>query len=580
MSDQLLQKLIGKLDCLINLVQSGQPIESGVVISPLTCDSIIDLCKTTIQELDCAGTPGAEHDDFLGGVKVFGPDYGLLKIKNQTQYVQVYSLIAASVTMDVNITNDTGNILAVDLSGSSGTNDQILEFIINWGTGQQEHDTGGMGSYDFTNEPYGVYNLQVYFVMASGNVFVTSAEITWDGTLGIGSPEGGGNTEYNIFFKNLYAKVECGLFTGDYFDEFGVYTFTFDFLSLTLPKIFNAYVLSGDDKEEGSGSTVVTATDFDIRDLIASQDGVMIYGSDDGSTPRIVKTLADGTIIVSGPLTDTELRASPVPISVASLPLPTGAATETTLAQRLSESDFDTKVGSLTETAPGTDTASSGLNGRLQRIAQRLTTLIANLGSPFQDGGSIGNTTFASIVADGANVVEGATADAAVVTDTTGTLSGKIRGLVKWAFERMPASLGQKTMANSLGVVISSDQSALPITSGKTILTVTSGATPITADTDIIAAVTSKRIKVISYAIFTDSTTQNVVTFKSNGTGGTALWVVPVQSPAAGAIFGANLTCGFPGFLFATAAGEKLTLDVSAATNIWYSLTYQADDAT
>jgi len=32
--------------------------------------------------------------------------------------------------------------------------------------------------------------------------------------------------------------------------------------------------------------------------------------------------------------------------------------------------------GALTETAPVTDTASSGLNGRLQRIAQRLTSLI------------------------------------------------------------------------------------------------------------------------------------------------------------------------------------------------------------
>lgn len=35
------------------------------------------------------------------------------------------------------------------------------------------------------------------------------------------------------------------------------------------------------------------------------------------------------------------------------------------------------QLGSLTETAPATDTASSGLNGRLQRVAQRLTSLIA-----------------------------------------------------------------------------------------------------------------------------------------------------------------------------------------------------------
>lgn len=65
-----------------------------------------------------------------------------------------------------------------------------------------------------------------------------------------------------------------------------------------------------------------------------------------------------------------------------------------------------TIIGAVNETAPGTDTASSGLNGRLQRIAQRLTSLIALL----------------------------------------------------------PASLGQKTMANSMAVALASDQSAIPVT--------------------------------------------------------------------------------------------------------------------
>lgn len=66
-------------------------------------------------------------------------------------------------------------------------------------------------------------------------------------------------------------------------------------------------------------------------------------------------------------------------------------------------------------------------------------------------------------IADGSDVAEGTTTDAAVVTDAAGTLSGKLRGLVKWAFERMPASLGQKAMAASLPVVVASDQSTLPV---------------------------------------------------------------------------------------------------------------------
>lgn len=70
----------------------------------------------------------------------------------------------------------------------------------------------------------------------------------------------------------------------------------------------------------------------------------------------------------------------------------------------------------------------------------------------------------AATVADGADVAQGTTTDAAVITDATGTLSGKIRGLVKWAFERMPASLGQKTMSLALPVSIASDQSAISVT--------------------------------------------------------------------------------------------------------------------
>jgi len=100
------------------------------------------------------------------------------------------------------------------------------------------------------------------------------------------------------------------------------------------------------------------------------------------------------------------------PVSAASLPLPSGAATEATL---------DARTGVLTETAPATDTASSGLNGRLQRVAQRLSSLIA----------------------------------------------------------LFPTGLGQKTKANSFAVTLASDQDALPITDNAGSLTVdgTVGAT-------------------------------------------------------------------------------------------------------
>lgn len=93
-------------------------------------------------------------------------------------------------------------------------------------------------------------------------------------------------------------------------------------------------------------------------------------------------------------------------------------------------------VGALTETAPASDTASSGLNGRLQRIAQRLTTLLAvfpttidtNSGSKSAstirvvlatDQPSLTNAQPTSI-ADGSCVTLGSKADAkSTATDTT-----------------------------------------------------------------------------------------------------------------------------------------------------------------
>lgn len=71
----------------------------------------------------------------------------------------------------------------------------------------------------------------------------------------------------------------------------------------------------------------------------------------------------------------------------------------------------------------------------------------------------------------------GANADAAIVTDTTGSINGKLRGLVKMQDERMPASLGQKAMTASLPVVIASDQSAVEVTGDVTVTgTVTAAA--------------------------------------------------------------------------------------------------------
>lgn len=100
-------------------------------------------------------------------------------------------------------------------------------------------------------------------------------------------------------------------------------------------------------------------------------------------------------------------------------------------------------IGALTETAPGSDTASSGLNGRLQRIAQRLTSLI---------------------------------------------------GL-------FPGSLGQKTMTASLAVVIASDQSSIPVTAATAGTGTLSNVVSANTSTTLLAQNTSRK----GFILYNDS---------------------------------------------------------------------------
>jgi hypothetical protein len=83
-----------------------------------------------------------------------------------------------------------------------------------------------------------------------------------------------------------------------------------------------------------------------------------------------------------------------------------------------------------------------------------------------QNAGTVDATTLRVITAsDGPlNTNLGTTADAAVVTDTTGSISGKIRGLVKWAYERMPAALGAGG-----GLKVDGSGTALPVSGTVTV---------------------------------------------------------------------------------------------------------------
>lgn len=176
-----------------------------------------------------------------------------------------------------------------------------------------------------------------------------------------------------------------------------------------------------------------------------------------------------------------------------------------------------------------------------------------------------GSLTAANTIADGADATEGAKADTAWASGS-GSVVALLKTIATWALASTFNANGQATKANSAPVV----QAALVVKTASGTLT---------ADTDVISAVTSKKIKVVAYSIISSGVSANPIIFKSNGTSGTELWRILLQAPAASSVYGANLACSLPTYLFSTVAGEKLTMDVGNTDNIHYSISYTDDDA-
>lgn len=82
--------------------------------------------------------------------------------------------------------------------------------------------------------------------------------------------------------------------------------------------------------------------------------------------------------------------SDPVAIPVSMSATPTGAATAANQTTQI------TNMGAPGDTACATDNGSCSLNAQNSRTNQRLTTINTTLGTPFQAGGSIANTSFAS----------------------------------------------------------------------------------------------------------------------------------------------------------------------------------------
>jgi hypothetical protein len=267
----------------------------------------------------------------------------------------------------------------------------------------------------------------------------------------------------------------------------------------------------------------------------------------------------------------TTLIGSTIAISAASLPLPTGAATETTLAGVLTTSDFDTKTGSLTETAPASDTASSGVNGRLQRIAQRITSLIALLPTSL---GANGGLKIEGVASGTAVPVSIASVPSHAVTNA-GTFAVQAAGDVAHdgADSGSPVKIGGRARSSEIAAVSSNDRSdlitdlvgkliVLPYANPENFVSgVISTAMTGTTTTSLIAApAAGLRNYITQITVSNSHATVGTDILIQDGSGGTTLYVIPAaavyggatltfptplrQPTTATAIYAANVTTG------------------------------------
>lgn len=226
---------------------------------------------------------------------------------------------------------------------------------------------------------------------------------------------------------------------------------------------------------------------------------------------------------------------------------------------------------STTKTVYGSVAAYTGIKITEQN-AGTVSVMVAGSKSPLTDilAGVSGSIT-ADTELTTADLDTGAGTDTRAVVGIVGSKSGGGVLIPGDATAGLKVDLGADN-----DVIVTSGSITATIIHGKTLKTYSA---TISADTDVIAAVSSKRIKVFAYSIINIDNTADTVIFKSNGTGGTELWRVYLRGPDANTPYGANLATACPSFLFATVAGEKLTVDVSAAATLHISIAYWDDDA-
>lgn len=252
-------------------------------------------------------------------------------------------------------------------------------------------------------------------------------------------------------------------------------------------------------------------------------------------------------------------------VSLASAPLPTGASTEATLAKlAVSQS---TALGSNTQTMVGGSVTTSAPTYTTGNINPLSLDTSGQLRVSTTNIGSTGGTAPSTAARIGATV--GSTFQPVMGRSAVGG------AMLQASIESYAGFTGAQPVANSFPVAIATDQTVFPTSQDSaTLYAGTTALTPkfavVTAsasgDTSVIAAVTSKKIRVIRYSLSANGAVQ---AYFRSGAAGTAISGVKYMTQYGGA---GGTYC--PQGIFETASNTALVINLNGAVAVSGEITY------
>lgn len=206
------------------------------------------------------------------------------------------------------------------------------------------------------------------------------------------------------------------------------------------------------------------ATEATLASVDSHVDGLEASaGSIDGKLPA----LSGGKVPVTGPLTDSELRATAVPVSATSLPLPSGAATAANQSTANSSlSSIDGKTPALVSGRVPVDVGTSINVGEVE-IKNDTGSPVPVSGTVTANAGTNLNTSALALEAGGN--LAGIRTDLGTDGTTPPTLPGGstgVRGWLRYVASLLPAQVSGRWPVDGSGVTQPISAASLPLPSG------------------------------------------------------------------------------------------------------------------